>query len=105
MKQSQVGSWCRNLKARTQTAMEPAHWRMLSMGCSVCFYVTKAHLFVGGMTHSRLGPATSIINQENVPQKWPQANLLKAVPDWDFCFLDESSLCQVDKKKKKKKKD
>ena len=32
----------------------------------------------GGTNNSGLGPPTSIINQENVTQRWPQDNLMKA---------------------------
>ena len=55
------------------------------MACSACFvvvniYTTHDYLTRCGGIHSRLGPLTSIINQENTPQSCPQGHLMGAVP-------------------------
>jgi hypothetical protein len=39
------------------------------------------------VTHSRLGPPTSIINQEKVPQTCLQASLLEAYSQLRFLFI------------------
>lgn len=47
----------------------------------LCLY-NPGGLASNGSTHSGLGPRTSIVNQENTPEAYPQASPLEVNPDW-----------------------
>lgn len=55
---------------------------------------------MSGTTHNRLGPPTSVINQENVP---PTGQSDGAFSQLSFPFQDDHSLCQVDEETKQSK--
>lgn len=68
-----------------------------SLACSSllaqsAFHIT--HLLRDATAHSGLGPSTSIINQENVPQTCLQANLMQVFSQLRFIFPDDPGLCQ-----------
>lgn len=46
---------------------------------TLLLYTTQAYQPRDGATHSGQGPLTFIINQGNLSQSWPQANLIEAV--------------------------
>lgn len=54
------------------------------MVCSVCFLYTQDHLPRSGTTHSKVGPPTPIISQENVPQAFPETSLVGALSQLKF---------------------
>lgn len=59
---------------------------------SLFSYSTQDQKSSSGTTHRELGPPASVINQEDAPQAWPQADLA-------FSQLrNDSSLCWVDLK-------
>jgi hypothetical protein len=47
-------------------------------------YSTQDHLPSGGTTHNELGPPTSVISQENLPQTCSQAELVESALQMSF---------------------
>ena len=67
------------------------------------FYTTQDHLAKDGITHRRMGPPTTISQQENSKMPYRLGYTLKEAFFFQLRF-PLSSLCQVDKTKKKKQK-
>ena len=63
-------SWSRGHGGMLLTSLLPTAAQPLS-------YTTQNHQPWGGTTYSELGPPPSIVSQENEPQAYPQANLLR----------------------------
>lgn len=73
------------------------------MADSVRFLYNQDHLPRDGTTHSKLGPFTSIINQENVLQTCQQANLMEVFLYWLSLFPSMSKFVSSWQKNQKKK--
>lgn len=89
-----VGKVCFRVQPRSQSTTRGSLWRrVLAPHGSLCFLPIAAQDYLpwGGTAHSRRGPATSIINQEDAPHI-----CLWAIPQSWFLFPGDSSLCQLD---------
>ena len=60
---------------------------LASVAYLACFLTTHNHLYRGGIAHSGLESFTSIINQENVPQRLAYYSLF---PDMSSCHVDKN---------------
>ena len=66
--------------------MNAAYWPVPYGLLSLVSYSTQDHLPRDSTAHSEMGPPTSLINQENVPQACSQVNLLEAFSQRRFPF-------------------
>lgn len=64
---------------------------------SLLSYIAQDQFSKGNIIHSRLGPSTLIIYQENDSKTCLKANLKKEFLNWSSFFPDHSILCQIDK--------
>lgn len=74
---------------------------LISMADSVRFLYNQNHLSRDGIIHSKLGPSTSIINQENALQTCQKANLMEFFLYWLSLFPSMSKFVSSWQKKEK----
>lgn len=86
---------------QTTRGMALAHWLDVHGLFSLLSYTTQDYLPKKGITHSVLGPPTSIIDQENAPQICLQATWWRYCLNW-ASTLDISRSCQVNKTTQKR---